>query len=42
MKYTSKIILNWVEYEFTDDNTQANWIYKIILNWETYLIRESQ
>lgn len=39
---TSKLILNWNEFNFTDDNTQVNLIYKIILNWEEYFIREYQ
>lgn len=39
---TSKLILNWNEFYFTDDNTQANWIHKIMLNWEAYNIREYQ
>ena len=37
---TSKLILNWTEYYFTDDNTQANWIHKIMLNGNTYNIKQ--
>lgn len=42
MKYTSKLILNWTEYAFTDDNTQVNWIHKVMLNGNTYNIKEYQ